>query len=193
MMLEDIIISRVRVKILQLFLLHPKTIFHVRDIVRRVDEEINAVRRELSHMEKAGMVSKEPRANRLFYSFRKDYILYDDLIRLITKTAGLGGDIIKSKPKLGKIKYAMLSGRYAKGIVKKSPTDVDLLLVGTVVLPELAALVKIEESAREIELNYTAMTEEEFQFRKSRRDPFVLSVLYGSRIMLIGDEEELIR
>ena len=193
MMLEDIIISRVRVKILQLLLLHPKTIFHVRDIVRRVDEEINAVRRELAHMEKAGMVSKEPRANRLFYSFRKEYILYDDLVRLVTKTAGLGGDIIKSKPKLGKIKLAMLSGRYARGIAKKSPTDVDLLLVGTVVLPELAALVKIEEATRETELNYTVMTEEEFQFRKSRRDPFVLSVLYGSRIMLIGDEEELIR
>jgi hypothetical protein len=193
MMLEDIIISRVRVKILQLFFLHPKTIFHVRDIVRRVDEEINAVRRELAHMEKAGMVSKEQRANRLFYLFRKDYLLYDDLLRLVAKTAGLGGDIIKSKPRLGKVKFAMLSGRYARGIAKKSATDVDLLLVGTIVLPELAAIVKGEEARRETELNYTVMTEEEFMFRKSRRDPFVLSVLYGTRVMLIGDEEELIR
>jgi hypothetical protein len=193
MMLEDIIISRVRVKILQLFFLHPKTIFHVRDIVRRVDEEINAVRRELAHMEKAGMVTKEHRANRLFYIFRKDYLLYDDLLRLVAKTAGLGGDIIKSKPKLGKVKFAMLSGRYARGIAKRSSTDVDLLLVGTIVLPELAAIVKGEEARRETELNYTVMTEEEFAFRKSRRDPFVLSVLYGTRVMLIGDEEELIR
>ena len=68
MMLEDIIISRVRVKILTLFLSHPGTIFHVRDIVRKVDEEINAVRRELAHMEAAGMVSKEQRANRLFFT-----------------------------------------------------------------------------------------------------------------------------
>ena len=47
MILEDLIISRVRVKMLSLFLSHPGTIFHVRDIVRKVDEEINAVRREL--------------------------------------------------------------------------------------------------------------------------------------------------
>ena len=37
------------------------------------------------------------------------------------------------------------------------------------------------------------MTEEEFSFRKQRRDPFVLSVLAGSRLMVIGDEEELVR
>lgn len=192
-MLEDIIISRVRVKILELFLLNPKSMYHVREIVRRVDEEINAVRRELAHMEKASMVSKEHRANRLFYTFRRDYPLYDDLLRLINKTAGLGGDLLKNKPKLGKVKFAMISVRFLKNLPKKSANDVDLLLVGTVVLPELAALVKLEEGRRDAELNYTVMTEEEFEFRKSRRDPFVISILSGSRLMILGDEEELLK
>lgn len=192
MILEDIIISRVRVKILVLFLSNPGTIFHVRDIVRKVDEEINAVRRELAHMEQAGMVSKEQRANRLFYSFRKDYPLYSDLLELVGKTSGLGWEIIKNRVKLGKIKFAMLSGRYLRGLTKKSPTDVDLLVVGNVVLPELAQLVKNEETKRSNELNYTVMTEEEFAFRKRRRDPFILSIFEGSRVMIIGDEEELV-
>jgi len=193
MILEDIIISRVRVKILTLFLTHPGTIFHVRDIVRRVDEEINAVRRELAHMEKAGMVSKEHRANRLFYMFRKDYPLYYDLLELIGKVSGLGGDILKYKVKLGKLKYVMISGGYLRGKEKKSSTDVDLLVVGNVVLPELSQLIKSEEARREREINYTVMTEEEFDFRKNRRDPFVLSVISGSRVMIIGDEDELVR
>jgi hypothetical protein len=193
MLLEDIIISRVRVKILELFLLNPKMIYHVREIVRKVDEEINAVRRELAHMEKAGMVSKEQRANRLFYSFRKDYLLYDDLTKLINKTSGLGGDLLKNKAKLGKLKYIMISGRYARGLTKKSSTDVDLLLVGTVVLPELSAIVKAEEARRDTELNYTVMSEEEFLFRKSRRDPFVLSILTGSRLVIVGEEEDMLR
>lgn len=192
MILEDIVISRVRVKMLELFLSHPGTIFHVRDIVRRVSEEINAVRRELAHMEKAGMVTKEPRANRLFYSFRKDYPLYYEFLELIGKTSGLGWDIIKSKSKLGKIKFAMLSGRYLRGTPKRSGNDVDILIVGNVVLPELAQIVKSEEMRRENEINYTVMTEEEYLFRKRRRDPFVLSVLEGSRVMLIGDEEDLV-
>lgn len=192
MILEDIIISRVRVKMLSLFLSHPGTIFHVRDIVRKVGEEINAVRRELAHMEKAGMVTKEARANRLFYAFRKDYPLYYELIELIGKTSGLGWDILKHRPKLGKIKFAMLSGRFLRALPKKGSTDVDLLVVGTVVLPELAQIVKSEETKRGRELNYTVMTEEEFIFRKRRRDPFVISILTGSRVMIVGDEEELV-
>lgn len=192
MILEDIIISRVRVKILTLFFTYPGTIFHVRDIVRKVDEEINAVRRELLHMEKAGMVTKEQRANRLFYSFHKDYPLYYDLLEIVGKTSGLGWDIIKQRAKLGRIKFAMLSGRYLRGLPKKSSTDVDLLIVGNVVLPELAQLVKAEEARREREINYTVMTEEEFVFRKRRRDPFALAILEGSRVMIVGDEEELV-
>lgn len=191
-MLEDLIISRVRVKILTLFLSHPGTIFHVRDIVRKTSEEINAVRRELSHMESAGMVTKEQRANRLFYAFRRDYPLYYELLELVGKTSGLGWDIIKNRAKLGKIKFAMISGRFLRGLPKRDHTDVDILVVGTVVLPELAQLVKAEEVRRERELNYTVMTEEEFVFRKRRRDPFVLSILAGSRLMVVGDEEELV-
>ena len=191
MILEDIIISRVRVKILTLFLSHPGVIFHVRDIVRKVDEEINAVRRELAHMEKAGMVSKEHRANRLFYLFRKEYPIYYELMELVAKTSGLGADIIKLRAKLGKIKFVTVSGRFLRGLPKKSPTDVDLLVVGNVVLPELSQIIKAEEVRREREINYTVMTEEEFEFRKSRRDPFVLSVVSGSRVMIVGDEEEL--
>lgn len=192
MILEDIIISRVRVKVLVLFLSHPGVIFHVRDIVRRLDEEINAVRRELAHMEKAGMVSKEQRANRLFYTFRKDYPLYYELMELVAKASGLGADIIKQKAKLGKIKFVTVSGRYLRGLAKKSQSDVDLLVVGNVVLPELSQIIKAEEVRREREINYTVMTEEEFAFRKSRRDPFVLSIVTGSRVMIVGDEEELV-
>lgn len=191
-MLEDLIVSKVRVKILNLFLGSPGQIFHVREVVRRVDEEINAVRRELAHMEKKGMVQKEPRANRLYYFFKKDYPLYFELIELIAKTSGLGGSIIKNKAKLGKIKFAMLSGRFARGETP-DPEKVDLLVVGNIVLPELAQLVRNEEIHRGHEINYTVMTEEELNFRKSRRDPFVENIFEGSRVMLTGDEEELVR
>ena len=192
MILEDIIISRVRVKILTLFLSHPGNIFHVRDIVRKLDEEINAVRRELAHMEKAGMVTKEQRANRLFYAFRKDYPLYFELLEVIGKSNGLGGDILKLRAKLGKLKFVMISGKYLRGIEKKAATEVDLLVVGNVVLPQLAALVKKAEDGVGREINYTVMSRDELDFRKKRRDPFLLGILAGNRVMIIGDEEDLV-
>lgn len=166
--------------------------FHVRDIVRRVDEEINAVRRELAHLEKGGLLSKEHRANRLFYLLRKDYPLYFDLLELIVKTAGMGGDILKNRQKLGKLKFVMVSGKFARNI-SRGGNEVDLLVVGKVVLPELSQIVKQEEVRKGREINYTVMGDEEFVFRKSRRDPFVLDILKGSRIMIVGDEEELVK
>ncbi len=193
MPLEDIIISRVRRKILELFLTNPGQMFHVREIVRKVSEEINAVRRELAHMEKGGMVTKEQRANRLFYTFRKDYPLYANLLELIIKSTGLGWDLIKRRAKLGKVKFIMFSGRFIRNIPPRSPNDIDILIVGSVVLPELSQLIKTEEVKRGREVNYTVMTEEEFDFRKRRRDPFVVSILEGSRVMIIGDEEDLVR
>jgi hypothetical protein len=42
------------------------------------------------------------------------------------------------------------------------------------------------------EINYTIMSEEEFDFRKKRTDPFIMGILAGSRVMLIGDEESLL-
>lgn len=191
-MLQALIVSRVRVKVLQLFFLSPGKIYHVREVVRRTDEEINAVRRELAHLEKAGIMSKERRANRLFYMLRKDYPLYFDLMELMEKTKGLGGEILKNKQKLGRVKYAMISGRFARHI-PRTGNQVDLLIVGKVVLPELGQLVRREEVRRETEINYTVMTEEEFDFRKRRRDPFILDILRGSRIMVIGDEYELVK
>lgn len=190
-MFSDLITSKSRVKLLSVFLANPNDMFHVRELVRRTGDEINAVRRELAFLEKKGILNKEPRANRVYYSLSKNYPFYFDLLRIGSKNMGLGGDILKNRVKLGKIKYAMFSGKFLRRI-KDKPDEVDLLLVGTVVLPELALLVREEEKRLATEINYTVMTEEEFNFRKKKRDPFILSILAGSRVMLLGDEESML-
>ncbi len=190
-MFEDLITSKSRVKLLELFLASPYDMYHVRECVRRIKEEINAVRRELILLEKKGVLQKEPRANRVYYSLSKDYPFYFDLLRVSAKTMGLGKAILETRAKLGKIKFAMLSGKFVRRI-KESAEDVDLLVVGTVVLPELAILIRSEESRLGVEINYTVMTEEELKFRKTRNDPFLGVILSGSRVMLIGDEEGML-
>jgi len=85
----------------------------------------------------------------------------------------------------------MFSGKFVRR-ANRSPDDVDLLVVGTIVLPELAILVRNEETRLGHEINYTAMTEEELKFRKKRNDPFISTVLSNSRTMLIGDEEAML-
>ncbi len=189
--MEDIFISRVRVKILQLFLSSSDNLFHVREIVRRVGEEINAVRRELARLEKNGAVSSEWRANRRLYRFRKDYIFYRELLGMVSKTSAVGGAIVKNRSRLGKIKFAFAATRFLKGETA-GPEDVDILIVGQVVLPELQVIIADEQAKREAEINYSYMDEAEFTFRVRRRDPFILRVLIQPKVMLIGDEGELL-
>lgn len=190
-MFDDLITSKTRVKILHLFLDNLEDMFHVREVVRRVEEEINAVRRELIFLEKKGVLEREARANRVYYYLNKNYPFYHDLIKIHAKDSGLGRDMIKNRAKIGKIKYAMISGGFARNLPNNGES-VDLLVVGVVVLPELSLLIKKEETRRGREINYTVMNEDEFNFRKSRRDPFISSIINGSRVMLIGDEESLI-
>ena len=189
--MEELIISKVRVKILQLFLTSNESLFHVREIVRRVDEEINAVRRELARMEKYGLVSSEWRANRRLYRFREDYKFYPELLGLVVKSMGFGEAIVKGKQKLGRIKYAFVSHRFVKNKTS-GVEDVDILIVGQIILPELQSIIADEQSKREREINYSYMDESEFNFRVKRRDPFILRVLVQPKIMLAGDEQELL-
>lgn len=190
--LGDIVTSKVRIKLLELFFGNPNELYHVRAVVREVKEEINAVRRELSRLEEAGILKKEQRGNRVYYWVRNDYPMYGDLISLVAKNTGLGLSIISNKAKLGKLNHIMFSGKFARYKDRKKDDEVDILVIGEVVLPELATIIRAEESKRGREINYTVMSRDEFDFRKKRRDPFLLGILAGSRVMIIGDEETLI-
>lgn len=190
--LDDIITSRVRIKVLELFFGNPTEMYHVRGVVREIREEINAVRRELTKLETDGILKKESRGNRIYYWLRDEHPLYGDLLSIVSKTKGLGAQLIMNKVKLGKVGFVMFSGKFARYKPRKREDEVDILVVGEVVLPELAALVRAEESKRGREINYTVMSREEFDFRKKRRDPFLLGIMAGSRVMVIGDEEDLV-
>lgn len=191
-MIETIVVSKVRVKLLELFFENPTELFHVRGLVRKIGEEINAVRRELLNLENGGILKKEPRGNRLYYWLNPTYLFYPEFLAIFVKESGLGSQIIKYRNRIGKISYCVFSGKFVKKIERKED-EIDILVVGNIVMAELAALIKGEEEKRGKEVNYTTMSDEEFVFRKRRKDPFLLSILSGSKLMVIGDEEELLK
>ncbi len=190
--LLDIITSKVRVKILDLFFSDVSEMYHVRGIVREIKEEINAVRRELERMETAGLLKKENRGNRVYYFLNNEYGFFGDLLSMVSKTTGLGSEIIQNRNKIGRVSLVMFSGKFARKKDRKREDSVDILVVGEVVLPELSAIIRREENKRGKEINYTVMSREELEFRKKRRDPFLQEILSGSRVMIIGDEDSLV-
>ncbi|PJE52054.1 hypothetical protein COV27_00550 [candidate division WWE3 bacterium CG10_big_fil_rev_8_21_14_0_10_39_14] len=188
-MLKDIITSEVRIKIIKELYRNLRTPIHIRGLSRRVDTEINAVRRELTRLQKCGMLKKEAKANKIFYSVRTDYSSFGELLSFVNKETGLGGRIVKNLAELGKVKFALLSTEFALGRVA-SPKDVDLLMVGVIDIKYLQELVKKSEKELGQEINYTVLGEDEFNFKKARRDPFISSILLQGRIILVGDESK---
>ncbi|OGM76807.1 hypothetical protein A2188_01670 [Candidatus Woesebacteria bacterium RIFOXYA1_FULL_43_9] len=191
--LSDLITSRVRVKVLELFFKNIGEKYHVRGVVREVDEEINAVRIELDRFEKAGILGKENRGNRVYYSIREDYEFFTDLVSLVAKTTGLGAEILQSKKKIGSLSFIMFSGRFARYLPKKNDDEVDILIIGDANMTVLSDIVRAEESRRGSEINYTVMTRQEYDFRKRRRDPFLQGILLGTRVVILGDDYSLIQ
>lgn len=191
-MLEKFLVSKVRIKLLKLYLSDPSQSYHVRGITRLLDEEINAVRRELERMAKVKLVRSERKGNRLYYSVRTDFQYYNEFLALIQKEFGLGQEIIKSAKKLGDVSYAWLTKFYTKQ-VQKGPNDVDLVVIGDKIdFGELARHVKSAEEETGRQINYTVMGLHEFDLRKQRRDKFVMDLFLSSRVMLVGDEDKML-
>ena len=78
-MLEYIITSRTKRNLLKLFLTNPDRTFYVREIARLTDEPVNAVRRELDYLGKAGLLKTANRGNQKYYSVIKEFPLYPEL------------------------------------------------------------------------------------------------------------------
>ncbi|MBI4004642.1 hypothetical protein HY358_00735 [Candidatus Roizmanbacteria bacterium] len=191
-MLEHIIPSKTRRKILELFFHHPHDSYYLRKIVRDVSEEVNAVKRELDILFEEKVLQREKRLNKVFYTLDKHFPYYEEFLRIFSKTNTLAKAIYKVLPKLGKVKFIALSSKFVKKIPIKED-EIYLLCVGVVVLPELASIVDNVEEGFGREINYTVMNEEEFAYRKKGNDPFLWRFLRYPKIMLVGAEEELMK
>jgi len=186
MKLEDIITSEVRIKILIELYSETDKHLYVRELTRRVGTEINAVRRELKRLTKAGLIRREKRGNRLYYLLCKNYVFYYELLSMVAKEAGVGKMILENVKILGKVKLALLSTEFMEGR-ESEKNELDLLLVGEVNLNELSRLIDVVSKEIGRDINYTVFGEEEFEYLKSRRDVFLLSFLIAPNIFLLGD------
>lgn len=76
-MIEQLFGSKTRVKLLQLFYSNPNRSFYVREITRKIDEQINSVRRELSNLLSVGIITSDNTNNKLYYEVNQKYEFYE--------------------------------------------------------------------------------------------------------------------
>ena len=191
-MIEKIFVSEVRVKLLKELILSDEVDLHIRELTRRIKTEVNAVRRELENLESIKLVVRVPRGNRVFYSINREHPLFPELLGLIGKEYGLGKKLLSSYKSLGDVKFVSLRRGFIEGLRSKNK-EVDLLIIGKIDMGKAERLITEEEEKLKTEINFSVLNSEELNFRKERKDPFIMGILLTPKVMLIGSEEELVR
>lgn len=190
MMLEKLFTSRVRVRLLTLFLTHPTEAFYIRQISRLTGETYNNVRQELQNLARLGLILSERRANATYYRANGEHFLFPELKRIILKTEAVGDRLREALTALGDIRVAFIYGSTARG-TEVASSDIDLMVVGEVDLDALdRAIDGIEEELGRT-VNYTLFDIQEWRERVAQGHSFIADVLTHEKIFLIGDEDEL--
>ena len=195
-MIDSLFGSKTRVKLLHLFLNNPEKSFYVREITRMIDEQINSVRRELANMVSVGIVQQDAIDNKLYYSVNEDYPYIKPLAAIFSdkNTEGITGATsgVSWKDSLGRmrgLRLAIISGKLVVG----SSSSVDLLLVGDdMSAVTIKNLVKKIEKDRKIEINYAVISYDDFYYRMSVKDRFIMDIIRNKHSVLV-DTENIMR
>jgi len=189
-MLERLFSSRVRVRLMTLFLLNPDIPYHVRELSRQVDANYSAIWKELNNLEQVGLLISETMMNRKVYHLNTSFPLLPELRSIVLKTVGAGDLIRQTLNDFDGIEAAFIYGSFAGG-EPDLQSDLDLMIVGEVDLSGLSSTVAAMEEQLSRPVNYILYSKEEWKSKVEAGDPFILNVMKGDKIMLIGAIDEL--
>ena len=189
-MLETILGSKLRSKVLGWLFTHPDERYFVRQLAGLLKEDSTNVSRELNRLEKAGILVSVTEGKQKYYQANRKSPLFDELHGLMLKTVGVA-DVIKKalEPRLADIKLAFVFGSVAKRTENRF-SDIDLLVVGDITFGEVVDLILAAEEALNRELNPVVYTLAEFNKRLSENHYFITDILSGDKIFIVGDENE---
>ena len=188
-MIEQLFGSKTRVKLLQLFYSNPNRSFYVREITRKIDEQINSVRRELSNLQNIGIIVSDNNNNKLYYEVNQSFDFYDPLAAIF------GGDAkqqIAAKPiadtdlkdglkALGRIDLAIYTGQFTRD----ESTGIDALFVGDINNHALQKFITDLEAKEGKEIRYTLMSLEDFRYRQQVKDRFINNIIDAKKQVLV--------
>jgi hypothetical protein len=210
-MFEQLFGSKTRVKLLHLFFTNPNRAFYVREITRKIDEQINSVRRELANLLSVGIITSDANNNRLYYEVNQDYEFYKPLATIFggavskpapaTKTTEKKGKapepekiedhsvpdhpLAKSIRSTGRVDLAFLTGQFTRDEL----SGIDMLIVGDVNASKIAKFITELEKAENKEVRYTVMPLATYQYRVQINDRFITNVLGAKKQIIVANQD----
>ena len=187
---EQLFGSRTRARLLALFLENADRAFYVRELTRRIDTQLNSVRRELKNLVDVGIVcevegrilaGERTEEKKKFYRANPQFPLFDDLRNVMRKAAVLmNTKFVRELGEKGTIDLVLLTGRF----VDQADVPTDMLIVGDVSAVDLSAAIRDFERDIAREVNYTSMPKDEYLYRRDVGDRFLSAILEAKHVVL---------
>ena len=189
--LLDALLPRTRQNILATLLLAPERRWYLSDLAQHLKVTPSSLQRELASLAEAGVLCREADGNRVYYQANSAFPLLPELQGLFVKTVGLADQIRDTlEPFWERIDLAFIYGSVARG-ERTAQSDVDVLVVGSVGMADLALPLRELEQILQIPVNVTRFTRAEFQDKWRRENHFLRTILRGQKIFLKGSDHEL--
>jgi len=176
--------SEVTKKILNYFFINPHAKHYINELARILDQDPKNVDRKLKYLEKNGLLKSEFLGKQRYFYLSQKYPLLKEYRKIILTTLGIEQDLKDSFVKNKKIKEAYIFGSYAKNNMDAS-SDIDLLIIGNHSPISLRKKINKIQKETNREINVINMSEEEFEKKKTQKNPFITNIFSGKIIKLL--------
>lgn len=182
LMLEQLLSSRTRVKLLRLLFLNPEQSYFVREMVRKTGEHLNSIRREVKNLLGLSLLTEAVAGKKKYYRVNTEHGLYPELKALVFKAQVVEQKrTLRDLQRIGRIRYLCLTGFFS-GL---EHTQTDILIVGSVNRLRLRRLLRRFQRDFDREISYTVMSPAEFKYRNDLTDRFLYTILESPKIVIV--------
>jgi len=163
-MIETLISSKTRVKLLMKFFLNSSTTAYLRSLEEEFGESTNGIRLELNKFEKAGFIDSETQGNKKVFKANTKHPLFKDINRIILKMVGLNHVVDYIVQRIGDLHKVYLVGKLANG---QATEIIDIVLVGNNINTTFL-LEQVQKAEKKIDKKIRSVlyTADEFDIKK---------------------------
>ena len=185
-MLDLLIKSKTRQKIIRLFLWNPKRDFNVAEIAASVQTKPDRARQELLKLQEIDLVAMKKAGNSNIYSLNSDNYFLKEITGIMKKCFGIEDDIKQALEEIDGIVFAFLFGAYVKRHFK-TKSNIELFIIGEVAKEKIQDAINPIKKFVGREINYRIATPKEFRAKKSEEP---LKKILRCSLLILGKEKE---
>jgi predicted nucleotidyltransferase len=190
--ISNALFSKVQQRVLALIFGHPERSFYTSEIVRRVRSGTGAVERELSRLQRSGLVSVERIGNQKHFRANRESPVFGELQSLVLKTVGLTEPLKEAlEPYSDQIKTAFVFGSVAKGS-DTAQSDIDVMLIGDELdYSGLYTALQKAESILQRKVNPLFVSPQDWRRKVSQEGSFINKISAQSKLFIFGSEGDV--